>query len=404
VGAVVLSSEQRAFYDREGYLVLRGAITDDLVSRLERGFARHPPLDGTLDPNSGRYPEPGRYTLATQCAADPDLGFIIEHPTIVSAAEALLGDAARLTAFVLYDRTPGGPGIPPHHDYKRWRPVGSSMNWLFTIVPFCDYDADNGPLYLAPRSHGLTAVRAGDGPCLEVTPPAAPTPEDFIDPGLRRGDLLLMNMHLWHYAPENRSSRHRAGLFNKYAAASAPPATGYYLYEDRVLETLSPAGRRLIAAHGDRPMVTTRALLTRRRDGELQLFGRPGDAGLTLPGGPCWDERAIPDWDLGNMIAPLRQHLREQIQVETPWLTWIGDFEEAGGLCRTYAYPVNANGFRGPVDGDWVTVTDAAGEVLADPGFAFGWEREALRRWLDPTVVRGKGVAQSQARIDQFAY
>ena len=109
----MLTAEQVAAYERDGFLVLRGQIAKAELQRLERGVARNPPLDGTLQLQKLRFPEPGRYTLANQCLKDPDLAFVAEHPNVVSAAAELLGDAPRLTAYVVYDRTPGGFGSAP---------------------------------------------------------------------------------------------------------------------------------------------------------------------------------------------------------------------------------------------------------------------------------------------------
>ena len=333
----MLSKTQIEQFNNQGYLILKGAIDELDIQRLEQGVANNPPLDGTLDPNAPVYPNPGRYTLATQSARDPDLGFIIEHETIVNSARDLLADDPVLTAYVIYDRTPDGAGLPVHHDYKRWRPVGSSMHWLFTIVPFCDFDETSGPLYVAPGSHRTERVHSGETPCLEVAPAIRPGDHEFIDPGLQRGDLLLMNMHLWHRADANRSNHHRVGLFNKYAAASYPPATGYYLFHDDVVNALSEEGRKLIAVHSDREIATTRAVLVRERE-ETEVFFLETEDGLQLPGGAIEFERAIPDWDLGNFIARCQQHLREQVRIETPWLSYVGDYPEGHGLCRVYGY------------------------------------------------------------------
>ena len=289
-----LTPAQREQYHRDGYVILRNAITEHEVVRLERGFARNPPLDGTLEQQL-RYPEPGRYTLANNCLKDPDLAFLAEHPTITAGARDLLGDEPKLTAYVIYDRTPGGPGIPAHHDYKRWRPVGSSMNWLFTIVPFCDYDDATGQLFVAPGSHHLERISGGPTPALEVGPAVRPADDEFVDPELKRGDLLFMNMHLWHRAAENRSDLHRVGAFNKYAAASCPPATGYYLYDDDVYDALTPEGRKLIAVHSNRPIRTTRSVLTRERAGDTEVLLVEEPAGWTFPGGSAFVEAAIPD-------------------------------------------------------------------------------------------------------------
>lgn len=396
----MLSPEQVAAYERDGFLVLRGQIADADIKRLEQGYARCLPPDSPYQPLT--YPEPGRYTLANDCLADPDLAFIAEHPGIVSAAEQLLGDAARLTAYVLYDRTPGGEGLPKHNDYKRWRPVGSSMNWLFAIVPFCDYDDDTGQIFVAPGSHRTERVRDTGEKALHVDPAITPDDASFVDPRLRRGDLLLMNMHTWHRAAPNRSERHRLGVFNKYAAANAPPATGYYLYDEAVHRALSPEGRRLLAVHSDKPIGSTRIVLERssKRGPEILLIQDEGK--WSLPGGATFVERAIPDWDRGNVIAALQTNLREQLRIETPWVSWVGDFDEGSHLCRVYGYVLSGQGFPMPYrEGEWFTrerLEDARTELR------FGYEIEALDAWLDPRPVRGKAVSQAQARVDQYAY
>ncbi|MDG2111127.1 MAG: hypothetical protein P8N02_00755, partial [Actinomycetota bacterium] len=106
--ATQLSDAEVANYERDGFLIRRGVLSDAEVTRAESGFARHPPLDGTLyDVRTLHYPEPGRYTLANNSLKDPDLGFIVEHPAVVGPAAQLLDDEPRLTAFVVYDRTPG---------------------------------------------------------------------------------------------------------------------------------------------------------------------------------------------------------------------------------------------------------------------------------------------------------
>lgn len=398
----MLTEEQLREYDRDGFLVLRGAISEADLTRFDAGVARNPPIDQTLNVD-GLWPAPGRYTLAHSALKDPDLATIAEHAAPVSAAkDALRSDDVNLTAFVVYDRTPGGPSIGSHNDYKRWRPVGSSMNWLFTIMPFCDFDAAAGPLYVSPGSHRTDRVAPGAERPLECAPPARPDESTFIDPELRRGDLLLMNMHLWHKADGNNSDHHRIGAFNKYAASDAPPATGYYLFDDDAYLALSPENRALLAVHGDKPIASTRLLLTRERADEHQVLVIKTENGTWgLPGGPTWTEQAIPDWDVGNYIAALQSSLRDQLRIETPWVSYVGDFDESDHLCRVYAYTLTGQGFPVPYDGEWVSSDqlDARRDSLAN-----GWEPEALAAWLDPSIVRGKGVTQSQARVDQYAY
>ena len=398
-----LADEQIRDYERDGFLVLRGAVSEVDIQRLEKGLARASPVDRAIAPKEPLFPEPGRYTYASQSPADPDLAFIVEHPGIIEPVTQLLGDQPRLSAFVIYNRTPGGHGIPPHQDYKRWRPVGSSMNWLFSIVPFTDFDESVGRLEVAPGSHHLERVTPGSTPCLEVVPAARPADTAFIDPELRRGDLLLMNMHLWHRASQNRSKQNRIGLFNKYAAASAPPAAGWYRYSDAVRNALSPANQSLIPTRGEAPVSQTRAVLTRHRAAGAEVLCLSCDSASgtrwMLPGGAAAEECAIADWDQGNVIASLQQHLREQIGGETPWMSYIGDFEEPNGVSRTYGYTVSQGRLAGPTTEHWLPVAE-----LQASDFVFGWELLAIATWLDPSIQRGKGLTQTQARVDQFAY
>ena len=397
-----LSESDLRQYQRDGFLVLKGRIPDTDIARIEDGFARNPPLDGTLDVGGAKYPEPGRYTLAQNCLKDPDLAPLAENPAIVSAAADVLGGDPRLTAFVIYDRTPGGPPIPSHNDYKRWRPVGSSMNWAFTIVPFCDFDSKAGQLFVAPGSHRLDRVTVGHERPLCVAPPVKPPETDYIDPELERGDLLLMNMHTWHRANGNNSDHHRVGAFNKYAAADAPPATGYFLYNDDVYEALSPENRSLLAVHDNKKITTTRLVLMRHpSDPEIFLLDDESTGRPILPGGETFVEQAIPDWDRGNVIASLQAALREQVRVETPWVSYLGDFDEGEHLCRVYGYTLTGLGFPVPYDGRWLSRSQL--ESSSDT-IGFGYELEALDRWLDPSIVRGKGLTQAQSRINQYAY
>lgn len=402
--ATGLTPSQLADYQRDGFVVLRNVFSDAEISRLETGFARNPPVDGTLyDVKSLTYPEPGRYTLANNCLKDPDLAFLAEHPAVTSAVGDALGGDPKLTTYVIYERTPGGAGIPSHNDYKRWRPVGSSMNWAFTVVPFCDFDSEAGQLFVAPGSHRLDRISVGPERPLAVEPAIKPSEADFIDPALCRGDLLVMNMHTWHRASGNTSDHSRSGAFNKYASADAPPATGYYIYDSDVHDALTPDGRSVLAVHSDLPVTTTRLLLTRPAAGDTQeILLMVGDDGkLRLPGGPVFVEQAIADWDRGNYIASLQAAIRDRLRVETPWVSYVGDYAEPTGLCRLYAYDLTGLGFPVSYDGRWLNRQQVES---ARSDLAFGYEPDAWDLWCDPSIVRGKGLTQAQCRVNQYAY
>jgi ectoine hydroxylase-related dioxygenase (phytanoyl-CoA dioxygenase family) len=394
-----------------------------------------------------------------------------EHERIVPVAAGLLEDDPVLLSFQVYGRTPGGRGLHAHHDYKRWRPIGSSLKWCFAIVPLTDFDDVTGPLYIAPGSHRCpvrvsivttserirpnSSVLAGnaknfevmseiesslclgaaadflpqeldrvyvdyEGP-LQIRAAVRPADKDFIDPELRRGDLLIMNMHLWHSAAPNRSDKTRIGIFNKYCGRHFPPATGYYVFNDGVYDALSPRGRRLIAVHSNKPIGTTRVLLERRSGGEREFLFLPGgsaafrlarraarrvgitlDHAWSLPGGVATQEQSMPEWDIGNYIASAQAHLREQVRIETPWMTYVGDYDEGDHLCRVYAYPLKDSGYpHSFAPAEWMPQSRLES---GDVRLAHDYLLSAIADWLDSSMVRGKGLSQAACRTDQFAY
>ena len=394
-----LSAEQVASFREQGYLVVRGVFDDATLDRFETAARSHPPVDQVVPGQP--WPGPGRWTLARNAMSDPDLAFLPASPEMVEPMRSVLGDDPKILMFAYYDRTPGGPGLPSHNDYKRWRPIGSSMRWAFAIVPLVDFDDECGKLEFAPGSHRVAHTPDPWSPVHNAARAVRPSEDDFIDPELRRGDLAIVDMHMWHRAGANNSSHHRNGLFTKWCAASHPPATGYFPHIDAEAEALGPEGAHILGVHSARPITTARAVIERVR-GESSQYLFCDDGGvLSLPGAEAVGERSIPDWDDGNYIASLTDALEARIQTRPPWMSWIGDYDEGTTRTRVYGYrvPEHAWGVHAK-DIVWLSADEAAarsGEL------AFGYEADAVARWLDPTLVRGKGVTQALGRADQYA-
>ncbi|MPY95162.1 MAG: hypothetical protein GEV08_19540 [Acidimicrobiia bacterium] len=399
-GAGGLSPEQLADFHANGFVVLRQVMDEASLQRFAAAALRHPPVD--QDVPGQTWPGPGRWTLARNAMADPDLAFIMASPEVTEPMRAVLEDDPKVIMFAYYDRTPGGAGIPAHNDYKRWRPIGSSMRWAFAIVPLCDFDDTAGKLELAPGSHKVAHTPDPYAPVLNADRPTRPADDAFVDPELRRGDLVIVDMHTWHRAGANSSDHHRIGLFTKWCAASHPPATGYFPYTGDVARALGPEGSRILGVSSDRPIRTTRAVIERVRHDRHEVLFLEGDGALTLPGGPAEEERSIPDWDDGNYIASLVSALDERYKVRPPWMSWVGDYDEGDHQrCRVYGYrvPVHAWGVQGEGVA-WLTPEEAADR--ADE-LAEGFEASAASAWVHDPVVRGKGVTQSLGRADQYA-
>ena len=251
----ILSSGQVQRYHDQGYVVVPALYGDAELAAMSEALVEAVRRDhGEPQPAS-------RYVLMTDVVEEPPLAAQASDPRIVDAVEMLLGGAAALATFVAYLKTPGAAGTggdysgshpEAHQDYKPYHNAGSSLNWLFAIMSLVDLDEQTGPLYVAPGSHKLSRVIASGGRVRRVQRAGAATMAPLMDTGLRRGDLLLMNMFTWHAGGANRSDHNRLGIYNKYRARNAPPGCGPIVFSDAAHRAVVCRGRSLIPHHGDR--------------------------------------------------------------------------------------------------------------------------------------------------------
>ena len=386
-----LTAQQIADYHEDGYIVVRNVLSAKEVDDLRRTVQQEVKRDAY--PSTLKYPQSAKYTVSGNRLAAPGLTAIAEHPTVVGAVESVLGQPAYLTAYVAYLRTPGDKGAGAHCDYKRWRPVGSSMNWVFAIIPLTNFDAEYGPFLVSPKSHKLTQVIDPDAHILDLNRPDAKALAPFIDPELKAGDLLVVNEHVWHKAPAGTTTEDRCGIFNKYCAVNAPPAAGYYPYNPDALDALSDDGKRLIPVCFDKPITTTRLLIEDTSAQESKfLLHRDGE--WKLPGGEGWEEEKLVGWDVGARIGSLQELTKTQLDLDVPWMSYIEDIEE-DGICRIYGFSNEnldldrlANG-----DYDWFTRSELQQRLGESDTIC-----RAVNTWHQTDIIRGKGKACHQSR------
>ena len=387
-----LTEQQIADYHEDGYLIVR-----NVLSRKEADELRHIVQQEVIRdayPSTLKYPQPAKYTVSGNRLAEPGLTAIAEHPTVIGAVESVLGQSAYLTAYVAYLRTPGDKGAGAHCDYKRWRPVGSSMNWVFAIIPLTDFDAAYGPFLVSPKSHKLTQVIDEDAHILDLTRPDAKELAPFIDPELKAGDLLVVNEHVWHKAPAGTTPEDRCGIFNKYCAVNAPPAAGYYPYNPAALDALSDDGKRLIPVCFNKPITTTRLLIEDASNQESKfLLHRDGE--WELPGGEGWEEERLVGWDVGARIGALQELAKTQLDLEVPWMSYIEDIEMEEGICRIYGFSAENLNIDTLANGnhDWFTKSEVQQRLGESDALC-----HTVDTWQQPDVIRGRGKACHQSR------
>jgi ectoine hydroxylase-related dioxygenase (phytanoyl-CoA dioxygenase family) len=387
-----LTEQQIAGYHEDGYLIVRNVLSAKEADELRRVVQQEVKRDAY--PSTLKYPQSAKYTVSGNRLAAPGLTAIAEHPTVVSAVESALGHPAYLTAYVAYLRTPGDKGAGAHCDYKRWRPVGSSMNWVFAIIPLTDFDTEYGPFLVSPKSHKLTQVIDSEAHILDINRPDAKELAPFIDPELKAGDLLVVNEHVWHKAPAGTTTEDRCGIFNKYCAVNAPPAAGYYPYNPTALDALSDDGKRLIPVCFDKPIATTRLLIEDSSSQESKfLLHRDGE--WKLPGGEGWEEEKLVGWDVGARIGSMQELAKTQLGLEVSWMSYIEDVGVEDGICRVYGFSdENLDLDTLASDGyDWFTKSEMQRHLGEGDAIC-----HVVDTWQQPDVIRGKGKACHQSR------
>ena len=391
-----LTQEHIHEYEKQGFVIVRGLFSEEELERVAVGVVRSVKR-ADLEERKKVYPAPAsQFTVDSRYIEDPGLSYIAAHPFVVGAAQTLLGGPVALSASVAYLKTPGARGTSgdyggshptAHQDYKTYQQAGSSVNWLFAIAPLVDLEEEIGALAVSPGSFKISR-KVRQGRVWRVERARADEIAPMEDSRLRRGDLLLMNMFTWHEAGPNQAQRERYGIYNKYRALNAPPACGPELFSDKAHEMVNYEGRSLLPHHGDCGIANVRLLL--EQDEQFLLVRANG--GWELPGRPLAEAHQAP---YGNLVGAAQELGCEELGAELPWLSYVGDFEESGRLCRVYAYPFGEGAefqIADGVEAEWFAIAQLR-QLALQGALVGGYEPEVAALWVSPDYMRGIGEA-----------
>jgi ectoine hydroxylase-related dioxygenase (phytanoyl-CoA dioxygenase family) len=184
-----LSAEQRGALDREGFILVEGALDAGWLAQLARAFEAAPAqADGT------------QHVALSDATPEIEAWRRLEnHPTVVAAAAYVLGGPIRVRD--LHGRNPlPGYGQQGLHADSVTRAAGdpySVVTALWMIDAFTD---DNGATRVVPGSHRLTRP-----PPTSFAQPLARHPDERVITGAA-GSVLVFNGHLWHSGRRNTGS------------------------------------------------------------------------------------------------------------------------------------------------------------------------------------------------------
>ncbi|MDQ2730342.1 MAG: phytanoyl-CoA dioxygenase family protein [Armatimonadota bacterium] len=211
----LLNTEQRASFERDGFLVVRNALSPEMLERLlgvtDRLYDEGVVSEGLSSRN--------HWQMRNCIVADPVLLELLDWPAIFPLVVGLLGWDIHLITSHLIVRPPSPPGTTENFKGEGWHRDGGQSPAemqephprLFLKVAYLLSDQSEpgrGNTQLLPGSNRL------------IGPPAqaegAPHPYGAIEVLGKAGDAFLFEQRTWHAVGPNLSDITRKSLFFGY--------------------------------------------------------------------------------------------------------------------------------------------------------------------------------------------
>lgn len=183
-----LSPSDLASLDRDGYVVVAGALHRAWIERLRRAFEGAPAQDHAT-----------QHVEVTPQTPEHDAWMALrEHPVVAAAAGHVLGGAFRVRD--LHGRNPL-PGFGQQGLHADWMPRATVEPYfvLTAIWMLDDFTRENGATRVVAGSHRVLRPIAK-----ELAQPDAVHPSETVVTGAA-GSVLVLNGHTWHSGRRNTS-------------------------------------------------------------------------------------------------------------------------------------------------------------------------------------------------------
>jgi ectoine hydroxylase-related dioxygenase (phytanoyl-CoA dioxygenase family) len=249
---VAMTAGQRAAFDRDGYLIIRGALPPDEVAdardALDRVYA-----DAA---RSGRLNPDGSMHLLSAAANCPEVARLVDHPATFPCVWSVLG----WNIHVYHSHLDVHPPVRVPQPFRfEWHQDGGRQNREIETTPrprlsvklaywLSDVSAPgHGNLKVVPGSHVVNWI---DGPPRRDI--EWPDPEGAIEVTAEPGDAVFFDRRIWHTRSRNYSERTRKAVFFGYTYrwtvtrdnAAAIRGTDWFA-------RLSPVQQQLLGGVGD---------------------------------------------------------------------------------------------------------------------------------------------------------
>jgi hypothetical protein len=233
-----MNDADRRQLDEQGYLVLPGLMSPELLARL-RG--RVDELFGEEGDRAGWEfkTEPGARRLANLVNKGRVFEEVIVTPEVLDAMAHVLGPRFKLSSVNVRSTDPHSASDQPLHA-DSGALADEEGYWVCNSVWMLDdFTPENGATRFVPGSH-----RWG-----EVPPPGMydAHPDQQLVLG-KAGDVVVMNAHMWHGGTANRTDAPRRAMHVYYTRHDKPQQQWQRKWlSEEVQACLDPLARRILA-------------------------------------------------------------------------------------------------------------------------------------------------------------
>ncbi|UFJ42453.1 phytanoyl-CoA dioxygenase family protein [Brevibacillus humidisoli] len=225
-----ISSEQKAFFEQEGYLIVKGLFSQQEIDEIKEEYRKlwlEMVAEGEIAQDKARpveslYPRLSNHHRVNDVAAR----YMLDERTR-GVVEQLIGEEALVIQTVYYFKAPGGRGLPLHQDNYD---IGVTPGTTYTAWVSLEHSTkENGGLFLVPGSHrfelAVPVPIEGDE---YHFPHTISIPDGYKTISLETepGDVVYFTGNTYHGSHKNQT-RHsfRQSFVTHYAASSVERIT-----------------------------------------------------------------------------------------------------------------------------------------------------------------------------------
>lgn len=241
----MLSSEQLAALDRDGFLVLPGLLSEGMLEALRKRVEELFEEEGERAGGEFKQ-EPGARRLANCVDKGEVFEEAIQIPEILAGKAHILGDY-KLSSLNVRSTNPRTEADQPLHVDMNALPDERGYWVANTIYMLDDFTGENGATRVVPGSH-----KWGKRPQEAMGDPFAEHPEQILVTG-KAGTVVICNAHVWHGGTANRTGKQRRAMHGFFCRRDKPQQQ----YQKRLLRAetqarLGPELRRILALDDER--------------------------------------------------------------------------------------------------------------------------------------------------------